>query len=195
MADVTISGLSPVTPDKNTAVIPFSDGSSTYKTTPAGIVAASPGSVIQVKYFYSISTAGYNSNTWVTCPDLNAVITLTKSTNKVLIQTTASIGAYNNNDTYTKIQRGGVDISPLGGTGAVRGSGFSSPGYSGGPVCIVSNYLDTPGTVGPHTYTIQGYVQTDTTTSAYLNWNRTSTVTGSDSGSASSSIILTEIAG
>ena len=194
MADVTIGQLNVGIPNKNTAVIPYSDGSTTYKTSPSGIVAASPGSVIQIKYFYSISTAGYNSNTWITCPNLNAIITLTKSTNKVLIQTTASIGAHNNNDTYTKIQRGGVDVSPLGGTGVVRGTGFSSPGYSGGPVCIVSNYLDTPGTVGPHTYTIQGYVQTDSIVSSGLNWNRTATVTGTDSGSASSSIILTEIA-
>ena len=48
MADTTISALSVSTPSKDTAVIPFSDGSTTYKASPAGIVAASPGSVLQV---------------------------------------------------------------------------------------------------------------------------------------------------
>jgi hypothetical protein len=47
MADVTISGLSEGIPSKNTAVIPYTDGSTTYKTSPSGIVAASPGAVIQ----------------------------------------------------------------------------------------------------------------------------------------------------
>jgi len=48
MADVTINQLSEGLPNKNSAVIPYSDGSTTYKTSPSGIVAASPGSVLQV---------------------------------------------------------------------------------------------------------------------------------------------------
>lgn len=48
MADVTIGGLSLGIPNKDTAVIPYSDGSTTYKTSPSGIVAASPGALLQV---------------------------------------------------------------------------------------------------------------------------------------------------
>jgi len=48
MADVTISQLDSGIPDKNTAIIPYSDGSTTYKTSPSGIVAASPGALLQV---------------------------------------------------------------------------------------------------------------------------------------------------
>jgi len=48
MADITISQLSTGTPNKNTAVIPYSDGFTTYKTSPSGIVAASPGALLQV---------------------------------------------------------------------------------------------------------------------------------------------------
>ena len=47
MADVTISQLSEGIPNKNSAVIPYSDGATTYKTSPSGIVAAVPGTVIQ----------------------------------------------------------------------------------------------------------------------------------------------------
>jgi len=53
MADVTISGLSLNTPNKNSAIIPYSDGSTTYKTSPSGIVAASPGCILQVKSTFS----------------------------------------------------------------------------------------------------------------------------------------------
>lgn len=48
MADVTISALSLSAPNKNTASVPFSDGATTYRTAASGIVAASPGSVLQV---------------------------------------------------------------------------------------------------------------------------------------------------
>ena len=40
MADVTISGLNPASPSKNTAVIPFSDGATTYKTSITGLSAS-----------------------------------------------------------------------------------------------------------------------------------------------------------
>jgi len=65
MADVTISGLSEGIPNNNTAVIPYSDGSTTYKTSPSGIVAASPGSIIQVQHYLFETSAGYaNVNSW-----------------------------------------------------------------------------------------------------------------------------------
>ena len=63
MADVTISGLSEGVPNKSSAIIPYSDGSTTYKTSPSGIVAASPGCILQVVFGTSstqvIHTATY----------------------------------------------------------------------------------------------------------------------------------------
>ena len=85
MADVTISGLSVSTPNKDTAVIPFSDGSTTYKASPAGIVAASPGAVMQVQhYLYEVAAGFYNVISWeymFTCS-----FTPKSSTSRVLIQ-------------------------------------------------------------------------------------------------------------
>ena len=62
MADVTISGLAPSTPSKDTAIIPFSDGSNTYKTSPSGIVAASPGCILQVKQVVKTSVNNVQQN-------------------------------------------------------------------------------------------------------------------------------------
>lgn len=198
MADTTISALSPSTPSKNTAVIPFSDGSTTYKTSPSGIVAASPGSVLRVLYYYSnTASVGYNSNAWITCPDLNASITLLNLNNKVLIQAVGHPAPYNDNDIYMKVQRNGVDASPLGSLGNVRGSGAANPGYAGGNYIggISVNFLDTIGNTNLQTYTIQAYVNTTSVASNSLYWNRTSSSTGPESGSAISSITLWEIAG
>lgn len=198
MADVTISGLSQGVPNKDSAVIPYSDGSTTYKTSPAGIVAASPGSVLRVLYYYSnTASIGYNSNTWITCPDLSATITLLNSNNKVLVQAIGHPAPYNDNDVYIKVLRNGVDASPLGTFGNVRGSGAANPGYGGGNYLggISVNFLDTIGNTSLQTYTIQAYVNTTSTVSNGLYWNRTSSSTGPDSGSAISSITLWEIAG
>jgi len=62
MADTTISGLSEAIPSKSSAVIPFSDGSTTYRTAPSGIVAASPGSVIQTICLNNPATVTVSSN-------------------------------------------------------------------------------------------------------------------------------------
>lgn len=49
MADVTISSLPLGTPSSS-ALLPYSQGGSTLAVSPSGIVAASPGSVLQVVY-------------------------------------------------------------------------------------------------------------------------------------------------
>jgi len=60
MADVTISALTPGTPN-NVASIPFSDGTTTYKTSPSGIVAAgvTPGTILQVVYLQDSTTYNF----------------------------------------------------------------------------------------------------------------------------------------
>jgi hypothetical protein len=86
MADTTISGLSPSTPNKDTAIIPFSDGSTTYKTSPSGIVAASPGSVIQVVSVSNIAeinigdSPGYINNLSITPKFASSKILVTMGT-------------------------------------------------------------------------------------------------------------------
>lgn len=64
MADVTISQLSEGLPNKNSAIIPYSDGSITYKTSPSGIVAASPGAVLQVQFTHFTSGFRTSSNSY-----------------------------------------------------------------------------------------------------------------------------------
>jgi len=64
MADVTISQLSLGTPNKNSAVIPYSDGSTTLSTAPSGIVAASPGALIQVQFTHLTSGFRTASNSY-----------------------------------------------------------------------------------------------------------------------------------
>jgi len=193
MADVTISGLSEGLPNKNSAIIPYSDGSTTYKTSPSGIVAASPGSVLQVQYGFSNSTSESTSNAWVVCPGLSVSIILKNPNNKVLVQAIGHFGIWNSNDGYIKIQRNNTDASPLGNSGVVRSSSSTqvANSYIGH---LASTFIDTPGSVGPHSYTLLGYVQTTNQTTG-LYWNRTINTTGPESGSAISSITLMEIAG
>ena len=104
MADTTISGLSPATPNKGSAIIPFSDGSTTYKTSPSGIVAASPGCMIQMvkstdaDYIAQIvNTAGQGTNTWV--PGLSATITPRSTTSTIMMHIDAYVLLYASNTT------------------------------------------------------------------------------------------------
>ena len=100
MADTTISGLSQGIPNKSSAIIPYSDGTTTLRTAPSGIVAASPGSVLQIVrssdiYFFSEL---YNTvNAWV--PGLSATITPKSSTSTILIDIDAHVLLFANNTT------------------------------------------------------------------------------------------------
>jgi len=86
MADTTISGLLEATPNKNTATIPFTDGLNTYRTAASGIVAASPGSVIQVVSVSNIAgmnvgdTPDYISNLSITPKFASSKILITMGT-------------------------------------------------------------------------------------------------------------------
>jgi len=90
MADVTIGQLNQGTPDKNSAVIPYSDGTTTLRTAPSGIVAASPGCLLQVKQ--AIRTSVYsliNGNTWEDVPNITVTITPRTLSSKFLLSWTA----------------------------------------------------------------------------------------------------------
>lgn len=92
MADTTIGQLDTAVPNKNTAIIPYSDGTTTYKTSPSGIVAASPGSVLQVKQ--AIRTAGLQHSSTQGWDDISGVsidITPTSSNSKFLISWSGAV--------------------------------------------------------------------------------------------------------
>jgi hypothetical protein len=92
MADVSISGLSEGIPSKNSAVIPYSDGSNTYRTAPSGIVAASPGCILQVKQ--AIRTTGLQHSStqgWDDISGVNVNITPTSSNSKFLISWSGAV--------------------------------------------------------------------------------------------------------
>ena len=82
MADVTISGLSEGVPNKSSAIIPYSDGSTTYKTSPSGIVAASPGCILQV-VFGTSSTQVIHTATYADV--ISLAMTIRGTNSKVLI--------------------------------------------------------------------------------------------------------------
>jgi len=195
MADVRISQLSDALPNKSSAIIPFSDGSTTYKTSPSGIVAASPGCLLQVIYAYSNTTSSDNSNTWITCPNLTAEITPKSTSSKILVRVISHFGNYNSNDGYLRVLRDGVVVSPLG----ISGSGLqaSAGGQASGDYMIhlSTEFLDQPNIVNKISYTIQGYIQTTTLASNSLTWNRSRGTSGPEAGTAISSISLMEIAG
>jgi len=92
MADVTISQLDSGIPDKNSAIIPYSDGTTTYKTSPSGIVAASPGTILNVvqAVYDDESDVGTGpqgaGNSWTDVPGLTVSITPKFTTSKFMIR-------------------------------------------------------------------------------------------------------------
>jgi len=104
MADVTIGQLNQGIPNKNTAVIPYSDGSTTYKTSPSGIVAASPGCILQVKQVVRTSIFTHNfGQIWVDVPTLSAYITPSSTSSKFLINWSGSCSVSYNYGTGTQV--------------------------------------------------------------------------------------------
>ncbi len=150
MADTTISGLSPSTPNKDTAIIPFSDGSTTYKTSPAGIVAAAPGTVIQ--------TIGLNNLTYNNVGDTPITFNVSSITprfasSKILISMGTVIHrTVGSSSDYYEIQlRRGVTQLTLLADAAL----YQSPG-NGMREFYNTVYLDSPETTSAVTY--GGYV-------------------------------------
>jgi len=198
MADITISQLNTGTPNKNTAVIPYSDGTTTLKTNPAGIVAASPGSIIDVKQFFFQDIFTTTSNTYVTIPGFSVAITPKNINNKILVRLSLTGGVYG----YFGAVRVYRDETPI-------GLPFTRPGVPDINRCWFNMYddydtndaktqsmefLDSPNTVSQVIYTpriacVQGggtFVINDQTSQA-----RNQTY----AGNFVSSLTLMEIAG
>lgn len=105
MADVTINDLSISSPSKDTAVIPYSDGTTTYKTSPSGIVAASPGCILQVLQVVKTDISKTNSNipNFVDIPGLSISITPKASSSKILV--TANVLGSSVDNAFVRLMR------------------------------------------------------------------------------------------
>jgi hypothetical protein len=164
MADVTIGQLSEAIPSKSSAIIPFSDGSTTYKTSPSGIVAASPGAVLQVICNVKSDISATNSTSFTDIPGLSASITPKSTSNKVMF-TGNVLGACSTN-AFVRIMRsiGGAaysqvytSTSTVGNRTPVSFGDFymvGSPGNGAGQQ-NTSIFLDTPETTNEVIYKLQ----------------------------------------
>lgn len=176
MADVTISGLDSGIPNKNSAIIPYSDGSTTYKTSPSGIVAASPGCVLQVVQgiktdYWSFSTPSGAVN-WYDVSGLSVSITINNNSSKVYIDSV--INGSSGNHSAVRLVRGtsalGVGNS-VGSRAVATAGGFWGAGGNGDGLTVSKiSYLDNPG-IGTHTYKIQVCHPQGSTIAINGTWN------------------------
>lgn len=157
MADVTISGLSEGLPNKNTAIIPFSDGSTTYKTFPSGIVAASPGCILQVLQAFksdTFTTQALIANGGEGISGLSVTITPKSTLSKMLISFSVTCaGVENITQVYFRLRRGGTEIGnaeSVGGRTPVMARDYA---FNNNCTSNVSfQYLDSPNTTNATTY-------------------------------------------
>ena len=201
MADVTISGLSVSTPNKNTAVIPYSDGSTTYKTSPAGIVAAAPGCILQVLQAFksdAFVTQTLIANGGEAVAGLGVTITPKSSSSKMLISFSVTGNGTNGaTQIYFKLRRGDTEIGN-GNADATRPAAtpvLTRAYFNDNNVACNINfqYLDSPNTTSATTY--QLYVGSEGNNGTiYINrpHNQSNIV---NCGPCASSFTVMEIAG
>ena len=182
MADVTINQLNTGTPNKSSAIIPYSDGSTTYKTSPSGIVAASPGALLQVVQavfgpgFQHSTTSSTYENTGI-----EATITPQFTTSRIMISVTTQVAVRNSDGSFGgsygayNLTRNNTELLVW---GTVQFLGWS-PGSL--------QYIDSPNSISPLTYRIQSKI-VGSTGRIYAGW-------GVSGVSGTSNMILSEIAG
>jgi len=118
MADVTISSLPLGTPS-GSALLPFSQSGQTLAVSPSGVVAASPGSVLQIQSNNSDTVIGPITNS--DSPLFSVSITPKFSTSKIYITSNFVWGSNNpnggfalqrsiNNGAFTNISKGSVSV-------------------------------------------------------------------------------------
>ena len=201
MADTTIGGLSQGIPDKGSAIIPFSDGSTTYKTSPSGIVAASPGSVIQVVQGVKTDTQLILGTTYTDVVGLSATIKPRSSSNKILI----SASVYGGNSGYygyLRLNRNGTDICMPTDVGsrtnaacsAILGLYTANGGTGYAVTCANITFLDSPNTTNLLSYKIRASSY-DSTQYTRINGSYTFRDTANYDPITVSTITLSEIAG
>lgn len=160
MADTTISNLLLGTPSRN-ALLPYSQGGTTYSARPSAIVAASSGSVLQIAYGTWNTVQTNNSQSVFVDTGLQATISPKSTSSTFLINisipcysTTGSGDVYmdfilTRNDTVIQY----LGASGVAGTSTVMYNTFNKP------------YIDTLGVLGSFTYKlrVKGYSGTNQT--------------------------------
>ena len=156
MPDVTINQLNTGTPNKNSAVIPYSDGTTTLKTSPSGIVAASPGSIINVGNVLNETTYTFflPTNTDYVNTGMSVSYKPLFSTSKILVQAHIYgqkyyLGGNYNVPMVLQLRRGAnVNLTNYVGSNAIASNGEN----------LMSTYsfsvIDTPNTTNNVVYTI-----------------------------------------
>jgi len=200
MADVTISQLTVGVPSKDTAVIPYSDGSTTLKTVPSGIVAASPGTILQV-------LQAFKSDTWTgqtnianggdPITGLGLTITPKSTSSKIMVSFSVTCaGTANVTQCYFRLRRNNTEI------GNANSEGGRTPiltrGFNGNDNNVATNisfqFLDSPNTIAATTY--QLYAGTENASGTiFINRIHNDNNSGQTSSRSSSSFSLWEIAG
>jgi len=173
MADTTISGLSEAIPSKSSAIIPFSDGSTTYKTSPSGIVAASPGCIINIGNVLNETPYTFTlpSNTEYVNTGMAVNYKPLYSSSKVLVQAhiygQIDYRSGYNNPMVLQLRRG---LGPTGLTNFAGGNAIASNGET-----LMSTFsfsvLDTPNSNSNVTYTIWAKGPASLGGTAYINRN------------------------
>ena len=207
MADVTISGLSVSTPNKDTAVIPFSDGSTTYKASPAGIVAASPGTVLQAQQGIKLDCTDYTnypaSPAWTNIPGLSAKITPKSTNSKILVMSQVSCNVQYNHPSFRTTRNGSavyVNTQPVAGTmganyGTAQASFLAMTTLNGNSAPTTAwFFLDNPQTTSEVLYQVQFIFQPDGSAGRTVTFNRAFGTDGNGQ-QATSNVVLMEIAG
>ena len=124
---------------------------------------------------FTVSSSGQYGSILGTVTEFSQAITLANASNKVLVQGFISLGSSYSGDTSISVslERGGAQITGAIGdaVGSRRRNMFSAhvPASARGPVPYPFSFLDTPGSVGAHTYSIEISHQYAATGSYYVN--------------------------
>jgi hypothetical protein len=158
MADVTIAGLSEATPNKNTATIPFTDGLNTYRTAASGIVAASPGCILQVKQAVKTDVETFYEGYYQDIANLSLIITPKTLNSTFMLMGTVSLGTTIGQAPGFRFTRNGIGIG-LGqaATGRFTATTWVYSQSQGYIHAVPLNYLDSTSlsNLNPITYKIQ----------------------------------------
>jgi len=202
MADVTINQLTTGTPNKNSAVIPYSDGTTTLKTSPSGIVAASPGALLQVVQAVKTDTQVFsppsNYQNWQDISGLSVTIVPKGSNSKMLINVALAFLGDVGTQGYCRILRNGTTPIGVGNDlGRVRASFNKFINQENEIPTTGFMFLDEWNSQSPVTYKLQvlGQGPNTSTGTIYVNRSVTWSTSSQESCTSCSTLIVQEIAG
>ena len=127
---------------------------------------APTNSVVQVLGAVKTDTEPYTApspNAWTNIDDITQTITLDSASNKVLMQFNGGFGMDDTYHHYLRFARGGTGIG-VGDAASARTQCTAKIDYGSDasdltlthPAAI--QFIEAPGSVGPHTYTVQWYL-------------------------------------